>query len=1065
MTSNDVPSAYGPWLQADKDREDGFAKPITRRIENDGKQQWLAQQTIVVWTGASLAVESEHNPEDKKKQPHDGDGFAYQTMDAVCQLGTNLTFALPQDAKNALPPLRFGRGYWMGGRLTYLNGGSLSLSEAAVRHYATAPATTTAVGDSRTKAGHVFSRGERAGAPAILIPPDDLLAHKPPEDLHGETAGTAVLRGSDARVRRYLVPARTTFDIAEAHGQFDKITNQAVPRGAFNQYVRDPKEGEFPHAHPEPGEDKPRNNPALVLKSGNSAKARPYYPDPLTRESGVKLLQHGVGPIERKKGEPVPPCRLAFYTSDDLTIDHANPVLIEVRSFDPGYELPRYEVSVDEQAGMTRMTVKLAQAIDLDLVLWSLQQDDQTLLAMRAARYGCFLFQKKSKSFKSELATFASESKESMKAFIEAVDHISNVSGELSAAYPAGSKILVKALDEQCEPPPNLTDKRTLRVVRPVKQPLAAPEIKRIAPVRIKVETQTNPGEPSKALPRWSDYVANHSSMDPLDYPSELEGNATFFVGSILAQRASTGTVRFRAVWNDFNDNIVKSQKGGQVVFRHQTTPGQAEFSTQFARDMSAVLKEVNLLRDDAGELRGLKIDFDDNKARLIKIGLHGVSRFLEFYPRVDPKKPEKSTEFEKYDSQHDQAFWIPATTRPTQPVVDRILPVFTWSRREYRHGKIPVILYRRNVALRVFLKRPWHSSGQGELLGVVCWPPNIFDGADSDAQDAIAEDMRACILLDRRAPNIVDPKSEFLSRWGADPVHISGELPELIPLRGFRFAFKRVGHLQLPIHGEYPMGTPKLDIELGCPNETLGPGNPKPANTVEVAIAAYYPVLEPVHGEHWYCDVPLDPDKSYFPFVRFGLARYQEHALKGLELSYPVAEWAQIPPRREARVELLNERDILVVVEGTGYHETNDSELPADKKGKLNKTRFCLRVCRMAQPDNVPHEGEEVNWLPVISAGQKLESNVSADTEQIHVHQKFHLPHSWRHHRYAVIIEEFEPMVADGEIIGDKIISCRGPMFACTIPLVTRGNDELGGAGGGSTLESDTPLELVPES
>src|SRR6266851_5578669 len=1066
---DDVPHNYHSWLNADQDRENGFVKPITRNIKNstgvrkaDDQEQFLAQETIAVWTGGSLAVESEHNPDDPH-QLHDKQGYAYQEMDSACQLGTNLAFSLPT---LGLPPLRFGRGYWMGARLAYVNGGSLSLSEAAGRHYAVA--ATAAVGGNKSE-GHVFCRGERAGAPAILIPPDDVLATHSLDQLRGETVQTAVLRSGGVPVRRYLLPARTTFDIAEAHGQFD--AEQHVPRGAFTSYSRD-REGEFPHAVPEPDKGK-RRNPALVLKSGNSTAVRPYYPDPLARACAVRVFQHGAEPsVPQHSEEPKDDCdlRLSFYQDENQTIDHARPILIEVRPFDSTPGQPLHKIERDDQSGMTRLIVRLAPAADLDLLLWPVLRKDTQLLSLRAARHAWTLLYLMATAVRGTLTAF--DTAGPSPALVKALNLIGSTKGELTAAIAPNSTVLVDMVNEPCEPSRTVSDQRTLRAVRPVRKPLAAPRFDKLWPVRIMIEAAElpKPGRAPVISQRWRDYVANQEKLHtpPLSYPSEANGNATFFVGDILAHRPSTGKVKFRATWTEYDDTVAKVQEEGRTVFRHRTTPGHAEFSMEFGRGTVPDVSSVDVRLDDTGELRGLKIDFNDNRARLIKLALHAVSRFTEFYQPPDAKKAAeaaKSPEFETHDSKNDLALWIPATSRPAQPVIDRILPVFTWSRLEERHHGVPAIIYRRNVGLRIFLKRPWHSSGQGELLGVVCWPPNIFDGSDSAGQDAIAKNMAACTLLDRLAPNIVDPKTEFLSHWGADPVHLSGDLSELIPLREFRFAFRRIGHLRLPIHDDYPMGIPKHDIETGCPNEPPIEHAPAPAKSVEVAIAAYYPVLETQRGETWYCDVPLDPGKSYFPFVRLGLARYQEHALKDLELSYPVAEWAQIPPRREARVELLNEHEILVVVSGVGYHATNSEELP-DSKDELNRSRFCIRVCRMVRPDNVPAHDEGINWLPVICQGQPLECRAAAeaaDNDSIYLCRKFRLPGSWRHRVYAVIVEEFEPMVADGDVVGDKVIRDRGPMFACTIPLVVKGAAPDARPEGG-VFEDGTPVEAVPD-
>ena len=50
-----------------------------------------------------------------------------------------------------------------------------------------------------------------------------------------------------------------------------------------------------------------------------------------------------------------------------------------------------------------------------------------------------------------------------------------------------------------------------------------------------------------------------------------------------------------------------------------------------------------------------------------------------------------------------------------------------------------------------------------------------------------------------------------------------------------------------------------------------------------------------------WYCDIELDAGwRTYMPFVRLALARYQPHAIGGMKLSrVTLAEFAQVLPRR----------------------------------------------------------------------------------------------------------------------------------------------------------------------
>ena len=54
-----------------------------------------------------------------------------------------------------------------------------------------------------------------------------------------------------------------------------------------------------------------------------------------------------------------------------------------------------------------------------------------------------------------------------------------------------------------------------------------------------------------------------------------------------------------------------------------------------------------------------------------------------------------------------------------------------------------------------------------------------------------------------------------------------------------------------------------------------------------------------------WYCDIELSLGRSYFPFVRLALVRYQPHALPDAKISRVVlADFAQVAPRRTVSAE-----------------------------------------------------------------------------------------------------------------------------------------------------------------
>lgn len=73
----------------------------------------------------------------------------------------------------------------------------------------------------------------------------------------------------------------------------------------------------------------------------------------------------------------------------------------------------------------------------------------------------------------------------------------------------------------------------------------------------------------------------------------------------------------------------------------------------------------------------------------------------------------------------------IPATARPAAPKVSYVIPAFDWA--SAAGGTIfnpKVTSTRQGGGLRVYLDRPWFSSGDGEQLGVVTWAGATAPGA-----------------------------------------------------------------------------------------------------------------------------------------------------------------------------------------------------------------------------------------------------------------------------------------------------------------------------------------------
>jgi len=270
----------------------------------------------------------------------------------------------------------------------------------------------------------------------------------------------------------------------------------------------------------------------------------------------------------------------------------------------------------------------------------------------------------------------------------------------------------------------------------------------------------------------------------------------------------------------------------------------------------------------------GNRHEFGDTRFRFIRYHLRATTRFREYLPpklfadlgKITRDGPPLETHHVQIKAHPDLTVGtdpgapvldvgfgggglpgciVPASATPEVPELVYIVPTFRWSRPAPSSGTVQSTRY--GNGLRVYLERPWFSSGDGELLGVVI-PGNDAPFNQIDAA---------------RLP--------FVTQWGMDPLWDSGLPSTRSKLSDFTAAVASENALLL----ELPTAT--------------------------VHVVGHRVHFDPAR-KLWYCDIELNPGASYMPFVRLALVRYQPNALPGLRISNVVlAEFAQLLPRRRA--------------------------------------------------------------------------------------------------------------------------------------------------------------------
>jgi hypothetical protein len=198
------------------------------------------------------------------------------------------------------------------------------------------------------------------------------------------------------------------------------------------------------------------------------------------------------------------------------------------------------------------------------------------------------------------------------------------------------------------------------------------------------------------------------------------------------------------------------------------------------------------------------------------------------------------------------------------------VLPSFNWTEIEnrgyFRSERSP-------AALRVYIDRPWWSSGIDELLGVVTWElaeplgpitlPFARDFKHPGGPPIVIGPGGVTSLGNTSPPPVHIPAStisseqaSYVTDWGADPVFAGEALPWPHP-RLLTFTAAVAAGKGLSIDED-------------------------DAFTVNVAG---HQVSYDSTSKRWYCDVQVDTGNAYTPMIRLALARYQPNSIAGVEL------------------------------------------------------------------------------------------------------------------------------------------------------------------------------------
>lgn len=425
------------------------------------------------------------------------------------------------------------------------------------------------------------------------------------------------------------------------------------------------------------------------------------------------------------------------------------------------------------------------------------------------------------------------------------------------------------------------------------------------------VELDTVSGRSWLHLP-WRDITLVHAVVKPLGPPTadvkspstDRKPGETFATlsGTVTSHAASTGKVDLRAKWVDDIDDPAQAE------------PGLSPQETYICQLQVEETKDITTILDSATKEK-IKHQFGDTKYHSATYMPNATTRFREYFPEIITKNAANIS----VDGPDSAPVDIFSSRRPDAPKVLYVIPTFGWA-DDAAPPPDTVSRTRKGGGLRVYLDRPWYSSGSGELLGVV-----------------FMEGQKFLDLEENQIP--------YVTQWGVDPIWFSPATDEFASQTNFKgFSNKKAG------------------VELEETGEM-------------VSVVGYVPEFDKAR-KLWFADIEMTTGSSYMPFVRLALARYQPNSIKKAEISRVVrAEFAQYANDRVASVTTnptATGAKIHILVTGTTYEASSVTIADRDFWGKDGTRRGLAEIEATLQKRNPnlgsdPHLGWETIAPPTL--------------------------------------------------------------------------------------------------
>lgn len=897
-------------------------------------------ETMARWEGWSLSVRKpgyainesdDYELKDGETEKKDFVNSSKSVEAKKYAYDSELDFRIHAESKSVagtLPRLRFGRSYRLRIRTVDLAGNSVAHTIA----------TSDVATSERTNIKYL--RYEPLGSPIVLVGnrlkdgefmESMVIRSNYNQSVEEYEATHVVSEAMDNHSLRYLLPPKNSQQMAEYHGMFEKAFGDAQKAKEIYQIISS-HEGLY---------QQDEKNKEKVYQPSDVEII--YLPDPMA--AGVALFL--TDDDEQTHTQEFEPRLFSFFTSDEIKPDKTDDVNIPEDWYKSGF-----------------IRIKLEEG-DYNAV-WRKNDRQLTFYLPKGIRT------------RIRFSTFwRKDDLSEVSAIWKMIKEESNSEEAKELAF-SGRHWMV-------------SPSREMELVHAVQQPIDAPVIEDLLPnrdfktnfadINIRFDIHGESTEKVELQARWKEPWDDGLSVSIkekqgsnsipdiiINYHDDVVTRGTIPEPEKL-QKAPVKNIQVKPVkafalrtQAEFEAEPQPKAKRINQAYQVQNTSFQ-KFQTQ---KMKAADNLVNRVKFDVEEyqfnffkrinLRSLplKHHFGDTRHRWVDYRLLAASRYEEYYDKILASNAElKTTRLSEWKERVN----IPSSVRPKAPEIDYIIPTFEWRKTS---NETAMRHQRMGGGLRIFIKRPWFSSGDDEMLGIIL--PEIGYTPTSFVN---------------KAPSY----NADYTNWGIDPL--------LYSVQPKAYAPKPEDFFMNPV------------VE----NDLQYPEQDKRAKVVA------YPVHFDDDRQIWFADIRINPNGMYFPFVKLVLARYQPYSVRNDKQDVclsPVvaANFNQLVPERQTTVRFDKgnvHHKFSLTVEGTIYNEKYA------KYGNYNFLKISFQDTKYSRPiygavDDGQADKDLLEETLVIRISSKYVSN-----NRYSISKEFKLPGKYKKDAYQIIIEEYE--------------------------------------------------------